>query len=92
VAAVRLSKRRDRREHSGNSRRGRVLCNGMSRQSLRSKWPAAKARQGSMSAVTCDREATQAPGHFELNPPGHSSLDEFQSPRGDWQLIPVTQH
>ena len=31
---------------------------------LSSKWPAAKARRGSMSFTTCDRDATQAPGHF----------------------------
>ena len=67
-----------------------------------------------MPFVTCDRVATQAPGHFQLNPPGRSSLGEFprrslgqypnryrrfarflkfaQTPRGDWQAIPVTQH
>jgi hypothetical protein len=83
----------------------------MARQSLNSKWPAAKARRGSMSFPTCDRDATQAPGHFQLNPPGGSSLCQFprrsfgqyhngyrrfarflkfaQTPRGDWQAIPV---
>ena len=30
-----------------------------------------------MSFATCDREATQAPGYFQLNPPGRSSLGEF---------------
>jgi hypothetical protein len=30
-----------------------------------------------MFVVTCDRLATQAPGHFQLNPPGRSSLSEF---------------
>jgi hypothetical protein len=67
-----------------------------------------------MSFATCDRDATQAPGYFQLNPPGRSSLGEFprrslgqyrngyrrfarflkfaQTPRGDWQAIPVTQH
>jgi hypothetical protein len=86
----------------------------MACQSLSSKWPAAKAWQGSMSFKTCDREATQAPGHFQLNPSGRSSLGEFlrrslgqyrkgykrfvrflkfgQTPCGDWQAIPVTQH
>jgi hypothetical protein len=86
----------------------------MACQSLSSKWLAAKARRESMSSATCDRGATQAPGHFQLNPPGRSSLSEFprrslgqyrngygrfvrflkftQTPRGDWQAIPVTQH
>jgi hypothetical protein len=68
-----------------------------------------------MSFATCDREATQAPGHFQLNPSGRSFLGEFaekislgqyrkgyrcfacslkfaQTPGGDWQAIPVTQH
>src|SRR5438445_3245200 len=49
----------------------------MTFQSLSSKWPIAKARRESMSFATCDREATQAPGHFQLNPPGRSSLGEF---------------
>jgi hypothetical protein len=30
-----------------------------------------------MSFSTCDRGATQAPGHFQLNPPGRKSLGEF---------------
>ena len=30
-----------------------------------------------MSFATCDRGATQAPGHLQLNPPGRSSLGEF---------------
>jgi hypothetical protein len=30
-----------------------------------------------MSFATCDRDATQAPGHFQLNPPGRGSLGEF---------------
>ena len=30
-----------------------------------------------MSSATCDRDATQAPGHFQLNPPGRGSLGEF---------------
>ena len=30
-----------------------------------------------MSFRTCEREATQAPGHFQLNPPGRGSLGEF---------------
>jgi hypothetical protein len=30
-----------------------------------------------MSSATCDRGATQAPGHFQLNPSGRSSLREF---------------
>jgi len=86
----------------------------MTYQSLGSKWPAAKARRESMSFATCDRGATQAPGHFELNPAGRSSLGEFlrrllgpyrngykrfarslkfaQTPCGDWQAIPATQH
>ncbi|PYI49675.1 MAG: hypothetical protein DMF10_00850 [Verrucomicrobia bacterium] len=86
----------------------------MAGQSLSSKWPAAKARRGSMSFATCDRDATQAPGRFQLNPAGRSSLSEFrrrslgqyrngyrrfarflkfaQTPCGDWQAIPVTQH
>src|SRR5207244_10960750 len=86
---------------------------GMTCQSLSSKWLAAKARRGSMSFVTCERGATQAPRHFQLNPAGRSSLGEFlrrslgryrdgyrrfacflkfaQTPRGDWQGIPVTQ-
>src|SRR5437762_13299246 len=50
----------------------------MTCQSLSSKWPAAKARRRSMSFATCDRDATQAPGHFQLNPPGRSSLVEFR--------------
>jgi hypothetical protein len=64
---------------------------------------------------TCERAATQAPDHFQLNPPGRSSLSEFlrrsldqprklsgqrfacflkfaQTPSGDCQAIPVTQH
>ena len=68
-----------------------------------------------MSFATCDRDATQAPDHFQLNPQGRSSLVEFrrrsldqprmlsgqrfarflkfvQTPCGDWQVIPVTQH
>jgi hypothetical protein len=66
-----------------------------------------------MSFATRERDATQAPGHFQLNPPGRSSLGEFprrslgqyrhvqpfarflkfaQTPCGDWQAIPVTQH
>jgi hypothetical protein len=49
----------------------------MTYQSLSSKWPAAKARRESMSSATCDRGATQAPGHFQLNPAGRSSLSEF---------------
>jgi hypothetical protein len=49
----------------------------MACQWLGSKWPAAKARRRSMSFATCDREATQAPAHFQLNPPGRSSLGEF---------------
>jgi hypothetical protein len=49
----------------------------MSLQSLSSKWPAAKARRGSMFFATCDREATLALGHFQLNPPGRGSLGEF---------------
>jgi hypothetical protein len=31
----------------------------------------------SRTGITCDREATQALGHFQLNPPGRSSLGEF---------------
>jgi hypothetical protein len=31
-----------------------------------------------MSFATCDRDATQVPGHFQLNPPGRSSLGECQ--------------
>ena len=54
-----------------------VLCNRYDFQSLSSKWPAAKARGGSMSFATCDRDATQVPGHFQLNPPGRGSLGEF---------------
>jgi hypothetical protein len=42
-------------------------------QSLSSKWPAAKTP--SMSSATCDRGATQAPGHFHSS--GRSSLREF---------------
>jgi hypothetical protein len=49
----------------------------MTWQALSSKWSAAKARGGSMSFATCDRDATQAPGHFQLNPSGRSSLGEF---------------
>jgi hypothetical protein len=49
----------------------------MTYQSLSSKWPVAKARRGNMSAATCDRDATQAPGHFQLNPPGRGFLGEF---------------
>jgi len=55
----------------------------MTYQWLSSKWPAGKARRGSMSfgpsrtGVPCDRDATQAPGHFELNPSGRSFLGEF---------------
>jgi hypothetical protein len=30
-----------------------------------------------MSFATCNRDATQAPGHFQLNLPGRSSLGEF---------------
>ena len=30
-----------------------------------------------MSFATCEREATQAPDHFQLNPSGRSSLGEF---------------
>ena len=68
-----------------------------------------------MSFATCDRDVTQAPGHFQLNPAGRSSLGEFsekislgqyrngyrrfarflksvQTPCGDWQAIPVTEH
>ena len=30
-----------------------------------------------MSFTTCERDVTQAPGHFQLNPPGRSSLGEF---------------
>ena len=67
-----------------------------------------------MSFATCDRHATQAPGHFQLNPPGRGSLGEFsrrslgqyrsgcrrfarsskfaQTPRGDCEAIPLTQH
>jgi len=30
-----------------------------------------------MFFATCDREATPAPGHFQLNPAGRGSLDEF---------------
>jgi hypothetical protein len=67
-----------------------------------------------MSFATCDRDATRAPGHFQLNPPGRSSMGEFQrrslgqyrkgyrhfacflkftqTPCGDWQVIPATQH
>jgi hypothetical protein len=30
-----------------------------------------------MSFATCDRDATQVPGHFQLNPPGRGSLGEF---------------
>src|SRR5437588_33654 len=50
----------------------------MAGQSLSSKWPAAKARRGSMSFATCDRDATQAPGRFQLNPADRSSLSEFR--------------
>ena len=58
---------------------GSLCCvTGMTCQSLSSKWPAAKARRGSMSFATRDRDATQAPGHFQLNPPGRSSLVEFR--------------
>src|SRR5437588_10481262 len=49
----------------------------MTCQSLSSKSPAAKARRWSMSFATCDRNATQAPGRFQLNPAGRSSLSEF---------------
>jgi len=49
----------------------------MTYQSLSSKWPAAKARRASMSFRTCERDATQAPGYFQLNPPGRGSLGEF---------------
>ena len=52
---------------------------GMTYQSLSSKWPSAKARQGSMSFSTCDRVATQAPSHFQLNPPGRSLLGEISA-------------
>jgi hypothetical protein len=67
-----------------------------------------------MSSETCDRRATQAPGNFQLNPPGRGSLIKLlrrslgqyrdgyrpfarflkfvQTPRGDWQAIPATQH
>jgi hypothetical protein len=31
-----------------------------------------------MSFATCDGDATQAPGHFQLSPPGRSFLVEFQ--------------
>jgi hypothetical protein len=30
-----------------------------------------------MSFTTCDRGATQAPGHFQLNPAGRNSFGEF---------------
>ena len=30
-----------------------------------------------MFFATCDRRATRAPGHFQLNPPGRSFLGEF---------------
>jgi hypothetical protein len=68
----------------------------------------------SRTGIACDRDATLAPSHFQLNPPGRSSLGEFprkslgqyrngyrrfarflkfvQTPGGDWQAIPVTQH
>jgi hypothetical protein len=56
-----------------------VLCNRYDLANRRvQKWPAAKARRGSMSFATCDRDATQAPGHFQLNPAGRSSLVEFR--------------
>jgi len=67
-----------------------------------------------MSFATCDREATLAPGYFQLNPPGRGSLGEFprrfpgqyrnghrrfarslkfsQTPYGDCNAIPITQH
>jgi hypothetical protein len=41
------------------------------------KMAGAKARRESMSFATCDREATQAQAHFQLNPPGRTSLGEF---------------
>src|SRR4029077_10767217 len=52
----------------------------MTCQSLSSKWPAAKARRGSMSFTTCDRVATQAPGHFQLNPAGRNSFAAIGKP------------
>ena len=54
-------------------------------QSLSSKWPAAKARRGSVSGVTCDRVATQAPGHFQLN--ARRLLKYWSGPRccGFWR-------
>src|SRR5436190_11040752 len=55
----------------------------MAYQWLSSKWPAAKARRESTSfgpsrtGITCDRGATQARCHFQLNPAGRRSLGEF---------------
>ena len=49
----------------------------MAYQSLSSKWSAAKAGRASMSFRTCERDATQAPDHFQLNPPGRGSLADF---------------
>ena len=31
----------------------------------------------SRTGIACDRDATLAPSHFQLNPPGRSSLGEF---------------
>ena len=57
----------------------------MTYQSLSPKWPAAQARRGSMSFATCDREATQAPGHFGLN--ARRLLKYWSAPRccGFWR-------
>ena len=71
--------------HYNHQTDAQCCVTGMTCQSLSSKWPAAKARRASMSFATCEREATPASGHFQLNSPGRSSL-------GDCQAIPVTQH
>ncbi len=54
-----------------------VLCNRYDLPMVEFKMAGAKARRGSMFFATCDREATQAQAHFQLNPSGRSSLSKF---------------
>ena len=63
----------------------------MTYQSLSSKWPVAKARRASMffgpsrTGISCERDATQAPGHFQLN--ARRLLKYWSAPRccGFWR-------